>query len=172
MPWQDRGSVLDWFGRTQVQAVRAYRAYVAAGVPLGRRPDLGGGGLVRSLGGWAAVRAMRPRTPTDIADPRILGHGDFVARLLKEAEVSHQPRAFPVERATRAEGIIRAACAKTGITPDELAAGSRRGPIPALRASLARELVTRLGLSLAEVARRLGVTTSAISRAVRRPEGK
>jgi len=47
VPWQDRGSVLDWFGRTQAQAVRAYRAYIAAGVPLGRRPDLGGGGLVR-----------------------------------------------------------------------------------------------------------------------------
>jgi hypothetical protein len=172
VPWQDRRYVLDWFGRTQAQAVRAYRAYVAAGVPLGRRPDLGGGGLVRSLGGWAAVRAMRPRMPTDIADPRILGHGDFVARLLHEAEAPPQPRALPAERAKRAEGIIHAACAKTGITLDELAAGSRRGPIPALRASLARELVTRLGLSLAEVARRLGVTTSAISRAVRRPEGE
>ena len=33
-------------------------------------------------------------------------------------------------------------------------------------------LCTRLGLSMAEVARRLGVTTSAISRAVRRPGGE
>jgi len=172
VPWQDRQYVLDGFGRTQTQAVRAYRAYVAAGVPLGRRPALVGGGLVRSLGGWAAVRAMRPRTPTDTADPRILGHGDFVARLLREAEAHQRPRGGPAERATHAARIIRAACAKTGITLDELAAGSRRGPIPALRASLARELVTRLGLSLAEVARRLGVTTSAISRAVRRPRGK
>ena len=95
-----------------------------------------------------------------------------MARLLHEAEAPPQPCALPAERAKRAEGIIHAACAKTGITLDELAAGSRRGPIPALRASLARELVTRLGLSLAEVARRLGVTTSAISRAVRRPRGK
>ena len=79
---------------------------------------------------------------------------------------------FPAERANRAAGIIRAACARAGITLDELAAGSRRGMIPKLRASLARELVTRLGLSLAEVARRLGVTTSAISRAVRRPGGE
>ncbi|MEI8190957.1 MAG: hypothetical protein WCI75_14695 [candidate division NC10 bacterium] len=56
-----------------------------------------------------------------------------------------------------------------GITPDELAAGSRRGPIPVLRAIIAKERVTRLGLSVAEAARRLGVTTSAISRAIRRP---
>jgi predicted transcriptional regulator len=46
--------------------------------------------------------------------------------------------------------------------------GSRRGPIPALRARLARHLVTKLGLSLAEAARHLGVSTSAISKAVSR----
>jgi len=34
------------------------------------------------------------------------------------------------------------------------------------------ELVITLGLSLAEVARQLGVNTSAISRAVRRPGGE
>jgi putative transposase len=171
VPWQARRDVLDWFGRAPAPAVRAYRAYVAAGVPLGRRLDLVGGGLVRSLGGWAAVRAMRPRTPADIADARILGHGDFVEQILQEAEARQRPCAIPAERAQRAERAIRAACARVGITPDELAAGSRRGLIPALRATLATELVTTLGLSLAEVARQLGVTTSAISRAVRRPGG-
>lgn len=120
--------------------------------PRGRRP-----GPVR--GRVAAVRAMRPRTPTDSADPRILGHSAFVARLLHEAAAPQRPRALPAERATRATGIIRAACAKTGITLDELAAGSRRGPLPALRASLARELVTRLGLSLAESPGHLGHLT-------------
>ena len=45
------------------------------------------------------------------------------------------------------------------------AVGSRRGPLPTLRTTLAIKLVTTLGLSLAEVARQLGVTTSAISRA-------
>ena len=57
VPWQDRGSVLDWFGRTQAQAVRAYRAYIAAGVPLGRRPDLGG---ADSYGPWAAGLRCAP----------------------------------------------------------------------------------------------------------------
>jgi len=58
------------------------------------------------------------------------------------------------------------------IPPDELSAGSRRGSIPAPRATLAMELVTTLGLSLAEVARQVGVTSSAISRAMRRHEGE
>jgi putative transposase len=167
--WQDRQSVLNWFGRSEAQAVRAYRAYVAAGIPLGRRPELVGGGLVRSLGGWAAVQAMRPRKPVDVADPRILGHGDFLEQLLQEVEARQRERWRPAERAKRADAAIQAACSRAGITLSEMAAGSRRGPIPALRAIIAKELITRLGLSVAEAARRLGVTTSAVSRAVRRP---
>jgi REP element-mobilizing transposase RayT len=171
VPWQDRREVLAWFGRSMARAARAYRAYVAAGIPLGRRPDLVGGGLVRSLGGWAAVRAMRPRTPDDMADPRILGRGDFVERLLHEAEARQRPRLRPAERAGRGAAIIKAACTRAGIPPTEFAAGSRRGAISTLRAEVAQTLVADLGLSLAEVARRCGVTTSAISRALRRPGG-
>jgi len=58
-PWQDRRTVLGWFGRTEGRAVRTYREYVREGIPLGRRPALVGGGLVRSAGGWAEVRALR-----------------------------------------------------------------------------------------------------------------
>ncbi|MCX5734387.1 MAG: hypothetical protein NTW68_08695 [candidate division NC10 bacterium] len=58
--------------------------------------------------------------------------------------------------------------AESPLTPDELTAGSRRGPLPVLRAILATELAITPGLSLAEVAWQIGVTTSAISRAVRR----
>lgn len=169
VPWQARQAVLAWFGRTAAGAVRAYRDYVEAGIPLGRRPDLVGGGLVRSLGGWAAVRAMRPRTPEDMADPRILGGGDFVERLLREAEARQRPRMRSAERTQRATAVIETACTRAGITPAEFAAGSRRGVISTLRAAVAKRLVADLGLSLAEVARRCGVTTSAISRAVRRP---
>jgi REP-associated tyrosine transposase len=111
---------------------------------------------------------MRPRMPADMADPRILGRGDFVEHLLQEAEAHRRPRLRPVERAQRATAIINAACTRAGITPVELATGSRRGALPALRATVATTLVADLGLSLADVARLCGVTTSAISRAIRR----
>jgi hypothetical protein len=54
-PWQATGAILQQFGPMPPRARKAYRAFVAAGVPLGRRPELQGGGLVRSLGGWRAV---------------------------------------------------------------------------------------------------------------------
>ena len=58
--WQDRNYVLKWFGKKEGEAARnAYRNYVKKGIGEGRRPELVGGGLIRSQGGWSAVKAMR-----------------------------------------------------------------------------------------------------------------
>jgi REP element-mobilizing transposase RayT len=51
-PWQASGEVLGHFAKALRRARAHYRAFVEAGVPLGRRPELQGGGLIRSLGGW------------------------------------------------------------------------------------------------------------------------
>ena len=37
-----------------------------------------GGGLIRSVGGWSAVRALRKMGAYQKGDERILGDGDFV----------------------------------------------------------------------------------------------
>lgn len=46
--WQDRDYVLKWFGKTENKAINDYRNYVKKGVDRGRRPELVGGGLIRS----------------------------------------------------------------------------------------------------------------------------
>ncbi len=171
-PWQNRRTVLAWFGPTEARAVRAYGEYMKDGIPLGRRPDLVGGGLVRSAGGWAEVRAMRQRRDRMAADPRILGNGEFVEQMLQDARPRLPAETQRRRSAREAAAALHAACQREGCTPEELGAGSRRGHIPLLRAKLARHLVTKLGLSLAETARRLGVSTSAISRIVRKSEEK
>ena len=71
---------------TPTRARWAYRAFVAEGLRGDHRPEFGGGGLLRSAGDWAAVRALRRRGDPTVADPRILGGGDFVERLLAEVE--------------------------------------------------------------------------------------
>jgi hypothetical protein len=50
--WQDTEYVLSYFGRKEGEAGRRYLSYVKKGVDQGRRPELVGGGLIRSLGGW------------------------------------------------------------------------------------------------------------------------
>ncbi|BBO91405.1 transposase [Desulfosarcina ovata] len=47
--WQDGAYVLGCFGKKVAKARKAYLDYVQAGVAMGRRPELVGGGLVRSL---------------------------------------------------------------------------------------------------------------------------
>jgi REP element-mobilizing transposase RayT len=86
-PWQDRGFVLSWFGERKKSAVMAYRQYVAEGISKGHRPELVGGGLVRSLGGWSGVLGRKRSGDLHLADARILGVDEFVERVLKEAEV-------------------------------------------------------------------------------------
>ncbi len=50
--WQDVDYVLSYFGKTPGRAKNAYHSYVEAGLEQGRRKELTGGGLIRSLGGW------------------------------------------------------------------------------------------------------------------------
>ena len=57
--WQDTDKVLGMFGDKAGPARRAYRAFVEKGITQGKRLDLTGGGLVRSAGGWAAVKALK-----------------------------------------------------------------------------------------------------------------
>ena len=42
-----------------IQIHSLYREFISEGIVQGRRPDLVGGGLVRSLGGWSDVKALR-----------------------------------------------------------------------------------------------------------------
>ena len=44
-----------WQGRRQARYLSDFRIFVADGIPLGRRAEFQGGGLVRSLEGWRAV---------------------------------------------------------------------------------------------------------------------
>ncbi len=61
-------------------------------------------------------------------------------------------------------------CKKDNISVRELKGGSRRGTILQVRVEIANRLVDKYGLPLAEVARQVGVSTSAISKALRRTE--
>ncbi|MBM4351466.1 MAG: transposase, partial [Deltaproteobacteria bacterium] len=56
--WQDIDTVLEYFGRGR-KAIEKYEQFVREGVSQGRRPELVGGGLIRSLGGWSQVLSLR-----------------------------------------------------------------------------------------------------------------
>lgn len=133
--WQDTQTILTQFGPTRRRAVGAYRAFVAAGLPEGRRPDLQGGGLVRSLGGWAAVTALRRGREAYQGDERVLGSSAFVDHLRRTLT----DRATPGRAQISLDAIVARVCRHVGTTPVALAAGGRPQ-----RASRAREGIAYL----------------------------
>jgi hypothetical protein len=84
--WQDTETVLRLFADKAPLARRRYRLFVQKGIGQGRRHDLIGGGLVRSSGGWASVKALRKEKTYQKADERILGDEDFVEEVLAAAQ--------------------------------------------------------------------------------------
>ena len=165
--WQERGYVLSWFGEKAVHAKSAYRKYVNEGVEEGNRPELVGGGLIRSQGGWSQVISARSRGDRELYDERILGSGDFVKEVLKEAGESIRMQ-FPVKKDEKElNEIIKKVCDEKNIKVLELRRGSRRKEVSIVRFQLAHDLVRKYGTPLAEVARQMGVSTSAISKMLR-----
>ena len=84
--WQSSEYVLKIFGAKVSDARRSYRAFVQKGIAAGRRPELTGGGLIRSLGGWQQVKALRKAGIRFKGDERILGDSEFVEQVLKAAD--------------------------------------------------------------------------------------
>lgn len=168
--WQDTDTVLTRFGMHQMTARRAYQAFVADGMQQGRRPELVGGGLVRSQGGWSRVESLRRKGVMEQSDDRILGSGAFVECIVQEADEIQKRGVSRRENLHNAAEFLRQACAEGGINLTELQAGGRRGNIPSIRSKVAHRLVHEFGLTLADSARWLGVSTSAISKILSRGE--
>ena len=166
--WMDTVYVLAQFGAGKKAARNAYHGFVAEGMAMGKIPEFAGGGLIRSKGGWSQVVSARRRGQKEESDERILGSGDFVKAILKETEEKTR-RQLKLRRTDKTiTKVIEEECKRGRTSPNELKGGSRRRKVSALRARIAKRGVDELGLSMAEIARHVGVTTSSVARAVAR----
>lgn len=166
--WQDRGFVLSWFGKKETLAKKKYREFVFEGIALGKRTDLTGGGLVRSMGGWSGVIANRASGFREESDARILGSGNFVSQVIKHANENIKYQLPKVNQKRKIEKEIERQCKKQNISVNLLRSGSRRPPLPELRRTIALKLVNKHGMSLADSARYLGITTSGVAQILKR----
>jgi hypothetical protein len=167
-PWQAVGEVLGHFGSRRRQARAAYRAFVAAGVNQGRRPELQGGGLIRSLGGWAAVAALRRGRETYVADERVLGGSEFVEALRMEADRMERQRLRLRAQAPALPPLLRRVAAAARLAPAALTGGGRARALARARDGLAYLWVEVLGHSGQALARALALHPVSIYRAARR----
>jgi putative transposase len=169
--WQDVGYVLKWFGKSLKPARQSYQRFVEQGIALGPQPQLVGGGLVRSAGGWSEIKALRRIGSREEGDQRILGSGPFVESILSEAELSNKYRLANLDRKKMASELIKSCCQEGSVSIEGLTGGSRLRQVSKVRVELAYRLTSELGLSLAETARLLGVSTSGVAKILSRSGG-
>lgn len=166
--WQDRQYVLRLFGAKEADAKRKYRDFVRKGIELGQRPELTGGGLLRSQGGWGALKANRRAGDYQKGDERILGDGDFVKKVLAQAEERMQNKYRISAEGYDFEKLLVRVSEISRVSPQQIL-----GAYKDRRSSQARSIVCywatgQLGLSQSRLAKIFNQTQSAISQAVRR----
>ena len=138
------------------------------GVAVGPVPELTGGGLIRSSGGWSQVVSARRRKEALKGDERILGDSDFVLTVISEAEKRQKRQLHNPNPEMRIGEITQEECHRHRVSATELESGIKRHNVTAAREAIALRCARDLGLTAAEIARHLGVGTSAITRAIER----
>lgn len=165
-PWQDREYVLSHFAQTEREAKTRYLSFVSKGVGEGRKPELVGGGLLRSVGGWKGLKELRGSGQRVKADERILGGSEFVERVLREAGEQWERRAFLKQRGVDLNGLIERVSGHFGLEAEELKSGSRTRRISKARAILCYVAGKELGQTCAFLAKELGISPSAVSKSM------
>ena len=167
VPWQDIGYILALFGQNELAARTIYREFVYAGISRGRRPELVGGGLIRSLGGWEEVRKS-VRQGLMKGDDRILGDTSFVTDLLARAEERMTRRYEMKQSGIDMAAIEKRVCQLYEMSPQELCARGKYKKLVEARSIFCYFAVTELQTTLKDLAIRFGVSEPAISLAVKR----
>ncbi len=167
-PWQATAETLRRFARTPRRATAAYRAFVAAGVAQGRRADLQGGGLIRSLGGWQAVQALRRGREAYMADERVLGSSAFVEAVLQEMERREATPGRGRRRQLDLDTLVHRVGTSLGVSPGAVGGRGRVGRAPQARQLVAYLWVEHLGRPGSELARAWGWSRGQVSWAAKR----
>lgn len=166
--WQDVDYVLAVFGKNVSSARNRYFDYVSKWALAGRRPELTGGGLIRSAGGWIAVKEAYKQGIRLTSDERILGSSDFVRKVLTNAGEDYDRKMWLKASGIDLEAVMDVVNTHLHISLEELIGPGRKPPISRARALISYLAVWELEISGAAVARRMRVDRSSISRSIDR----
>ncbi len=166
--WQDVDYVLQLFGRKESGARSEYSRFVRKGIEQGSRPDLAGGGLLRSHGGWAGVKLLRETGDYQKGDERILGDGQFVEEVLAKAEERFKEKYSLKAKGYNLDRLINRVAELTGLMPEQITDGIRDTRRTEARSILCYWATEKLGITQSQLALILNRSQSAIVYAVRR----
>ena len=127
-----------------------------------------GGGLVRSAGGWQAVREAGKTRDFCKSEERILGDSDFVEDILKEAEEHYHRRQALRSQGITLEHLFDVAARIMEVPRQEIMQPGKNRQRVRARSLLCYWAVRELGMTMTELSRTSGLSVPAISKAVQR----
>jgi len=101
-------------------------------------------------------------------DERILGNGDFVQSVLKQAQEQYEKKTLARVKGLKLESIIERVAKKLGLDPADTRSAGRQRMLARARALIGALAIEYLGISGRELARRLNMSPSAVSKLVQR----
>jgi len=164
--FQDTGYVLKFFGRSASQARQVYESFVSKGIKQGRRPDLVGGGLLRSIGGWAKLKGFRDIGVRIKGDERLLGSSDFVERVLKQADEQLEEKYRLQVGAISLQALLEKVAHYYKIEAEDLKSASKERIVTKARRALCYVAVRKLGYKCTDVSKAVGISAVTASKSV------
>jgi len=168
--WQNVDYVLRFFAYKASMARRLYRAFVKEGIHEGRKPNLVGGGLIRSSGGWSTVKALRKSQMRLKGDERILGDSDFVEKILEAGQKKIDRRNSLEALGYDLNKIVQRVADLLVVGPEEVLALGKHPQRVKARSSLCYWTTRELGMSMTELAGKLGLSQPTVSISAKRGE--
>ncbi|MEZ4600802.1 MAG: transposase [Syntrophotaleaceae bacterium] len=157
---QEEDAVLGRFADRRNVALNGYLDYLAAGISQGRREELRGGGLARSLGG----ERLSNSEERELSDERILGGGHFVEEVLNLDDKGDE------ERKASVEDILRAVAIKSGVNSEQILGTSRNRVISRARRRFYLMASRKVGVTITMLARLTGRSHVAVKLAIEQAE--
>ena len=170
LDWQDADYVLKFFGRKKTAARKEYREYVKKGISVGRRPDLVGGGLIRSAGGWGAVKAMRHGMERMKGDERILGDGNFVESALQAVRENLESQYELKSKGYGFDWLVERVALLMDLEPGDILSAGKYPQRVRARSLLCYWGARELGMTTVALAEKVNLAQPTVSQAVLRGE--
>jgi len=158
-PVQDIDTVLTGFSGRRCAAIAGYRDFLSAGYGQGRREELRGGGLIRSMGGLAAALLQTPEE-RQASDQRILGSGGFVEFVLQEKDTLSNKTGITIDE------ILKQVAAQSGISQEQILGATRARSVSHARRLFYLRAHEEAGASISALGRLSGRSHVAVKQAI------
>ena len=166
--FQDVDYILNLFGGEGSGSSQTLSGVCEEGGCGGTPARLTGGGLVRSAGGWSALRAMRNGESRMKGDERILGQGDFVETVLKAAQENLDRKSMIRALGYDFDWLVGRVLGLFGLTFKELLTGGKQRRMVQARSVLCYWGTRELGMSAVSISKKLNIASSTASESAMR----